>query len=107
MSCSKEFVGDYSVVYDRNLILVAAIGFEPPLMTFQIGIWNKPLPTVISLPHGRSLPLHIQATSWRHLLQLLARLPGSTIQPTVEAMAETKTEHRLRTVVQFVKVSAS
>lgn len=59
------------------------------------------------MPYGRSVPLHIQATSWRHALKLLARLPGTTIQATLEALAITKTDHRLRTVVQFVKVSYS
>ncbi|KAF8735025.1 hypothetical protein AX14_002841 [Amanita brunnescens Koide BX004] len=86
-----------------ELLKGISIGFDPPLISLQISTWQSPLPTIISLPYGRSLPLHIQATNWRHILKLLARLPGTTIQATIEAMAVTKTDHRLRTVVQFVK----
>ena len=62
------------------------------------------MPNIISLPYGRCPPLHLQAPSWRHLLKLLARLSGTRIEPTVEAMALVKTPMKLRTVVQFVKV---
>lgn len=63
------------------------------------------LPNIVSLPYGRCPPLHFQAPSWRHLLRLLARLSGSRLEPTVAAMAVSRTDPKLRTVIQFVKVS--
>jgi hypothetical protein len=62
------------------------------------------LPNIISLPYGRCPPLHLQAPSWRHLLKLMARLSGTRIEPTVEALAVVKSDPQLRTVIQFVKV---
>lgn len=66
---------------------------------------SGPMPNIITLPFGRSPPLHLQAPSWRHLLKLMARLSGTRIEPTLEAMAVAKGDLKLRTVVQFVKVS--
>jgi hypothetical protein len=63
-----------------------------------------PMPNLISLPYARCPPLHLQASDWRHLLRLMARLSGTRLEPTVEAMAISKTELKLRTVVQFIKV---
>lgn len=63
-----------------------------------------PLPNIISLPFGKCPPLHIQAPTWKQLLILLTRMSESRIEPTVEAVAATKIELKLRTVVQFVKV---
>jgi len=65
------------------------------------------MPNIISLPYARCPPLHFQAPDWRHLLRLMARLSGTRIEPTVEAMAVSKTELKLRTVIQFVKPNAS
>ncbi|KAF9266425.1 hypothetical protein L218DRAFT_857780 [Marasmius fiardii PR-910] len=62
-----------------------------------------PMPNIISLPYGRCPPLHFQAPNWRHLLMLMARLPGTRVEPTVEAMAQNKFDMRLRTVIQFVR----
>ncbi|KAF9006497.1 hypothetical protein BDQ17DRAFT_287530 [Cyathus striatus] len=61
------------------------------------------LPNIISLPYGKAPPLHIQAPSWRQTLRLLARMSGSRMEPAVEAMAVTKSDMKLRTVVQFFK----
>ena len=66
-----------------------------------------PIPNIISLPYGKCPPLHIQAPSWKQLLKLLARLGDTRIEPTVEAVAVTKQQLQLRTVVQFVKVNWS
>jgi hypothetical protein len=63
------------------------------------------MPNIITLPYGKSSPLHLQAPSWRHLLKLMARLSGTRIEPAVEAVAVSNRELKLRTVVQFVKVS--
>lgn len=64
-----------------------------------------PMPNIISLPFGRCPPLHLQGPNWRHVLRLMARLSGTRIEPTVEAMAVAKSELKLRTVVQFIRVS--
>ena len=64
-----------------------------------------PIPNVIALPYGRAPPLHIKAPNWRDLLQLMARLSNTRLEPTVEAMAVVKTTMHLRVVVNFVKVS--
>ncbi|KIY67930.1 hypothetical protein CYLTODRAFT_352200 [Cylindrobasidium torrendii FP15055 ss-10] len=61
------------------------------------------LPSIITLPHGRCPPLHIMAPTWRHLLKLMARLAGTRVEPTVEALAQTKDVLRLRVVVQFTR----
>ena len=70
-------------------------------------LMQGPLPNIISLPYGKCRPLHIQAPSWKQLLILLTRMSESRIEPTVEAVAATKTELKLRTVVQFIKVDFS
>ena len=62
------------------------------------------LPNIIALPYGKSPPMHIRAASWRQLLKLMAKLSTTQIEPSVEAVAATKGELRLRTVVQFFRV---
>ena len=78
-------------------------------MTPTISTRLVPLPTVmpniITLPYGRAAPLHLQGPSWRHLLKLMAKLSGTRLEPTVSAMEFTKTDHKLRTVIQFIKAS--
>lgn len=66
---------------------------------------QDPMPNIISIPYSRCPPLHLQAPDWRHLLRLMARLSGTRIEPTVEAMAVSKTDLKLRTVIQFIKVT--
>jgi hypothetical protein len=63
-----------------------------------------PLPNIISLPYGKSPPLHIRAPSWRQLLKLMAKLSATQVEPAIDAVAVTKGELQLRTVVQFFKV---
>jgi hypothetical protein len=81
-----------------------ALGFTPPVISSVLQPMSGPMPNIIFLPHGKSPPLHLQAPSWRHLLKLMARLSGTRIEPTVEAMAVASGELKLRTVVQFVRV---
>lgn len=81
-----------------------ALGFTPPAISTMMEPMQGPMPNIITLPFGKSPPLHIQAPSWRHLLKLMARLSGTRIEPTTEAIAITRGELKLRTVVQFVKV---
>lgn len=83
---------------------MAAFGFNAPSIGLSLAPMQGPLPNIIALPYGKCPPLHIQAPSWKHLLKLLARLSDSRIEPTVEAVAVNKTELKLRTVIQFVKV---
>src|SRR5712671_7543880 len=64
-----------------------------------------PLPHIIALPYGKSPPMHIRAASWRQLLKLMAKLGATRIEPSVQAVAATKGELKLRTVVQFFKVT--
>ena len=66
---------------------------------------KDPMPNIITLPATRCPPLHLQAPDWRHMLRLLFRLSNTRIEPTVEALSASKTALKLRTVVQFIKVS--
>ncbi|CAA7259649.1 unnamed protein product [Cyclocybe aegerita] len=92
---------------DRELLMGVSIGFKPPVISAKLLPMQDPMPNIISLPYARCPPLHFQGPDWRHLLRLMARLSGTRIEPTVEAMAICKTELKLRTVVQFVKPHSS
>ena len=46
-----------------------------------------------------------QAPSWKQLLILLTRMSESRIEPSVDALVANKETLRLRTVVQFIRVS--
>ncbi|KAI0307261.1 hypothetical protein B0F90DRAFT_1622652 [Multifurca ochricompacta] len=81
---------------------ISAFGFHSP--SIDIIMMRDPLPNIIALPYGKCPPMHIQATSWRQLLKLMAKLSATQIEPSVEASAVTKGELNLRTVVQFFKV---
>ena len=82
----------------------SAIGFMNPIITAEMTPMTGALPNIIALPYGRCPPLHIQTPHWRHMLRFMARLSNTRIEPTIEAVATTKTTLNLRTVVQFVKV---
>jgi hypothetical protein len=84
---------------------ISALGFGAPEISGELKSMSMPMPNIITLPHGKSPPLHLQAPSWRHLLKLMARLSGTRIEPTLEAVAAASGELKLRTVIQFVKVS--
>lgn len=66
--------------------------------------YKDAIPNVIMLPYERAPPLHIKAPNWRDLLTLMARLSGSRLEPTLEAITVVKTTMHLRVVVNFVKV---
>jgi hypothetical protein len=84
---------------------MAAFGFNtPPTQDFAM---RGPLPNIIALPYGKSPPLHIRAQNWRQLLKLMAKLSTTQVEPSVEAVAATKGELQLRTVIQFFKVRDS
>ncbi|KAJ3789439.1 hypothetical protein GGU10DRAFT_392630 [Lentinula aff. detonsa] len=63
------------------------------------------MPNIISLPYGKSPPLHLQATSWRHLLKLMARLSGTRIEPTAQA-TERNEDLYLRTAFNIFVIIA-
>jgi hypothetical protein len=88
---------------ERDLLVGVSLGFSTPVISITLAPMPVPMPNIITLPYGKSPPLHLQAPSWRHLLKLMARLSGTRIEPSIEAMAVTKGELKLRTVVQFVK----
>ncbi|KAL0577063.1 hypothetical protein V5O48_004906 [Marasmius crinis-equi] len=88
---------------DTELLRGVSIGWNMPLIGPQMPTMQGPMPNIISLPYGRCPPLHFQTPNWRHLLMLMARLPGTRVEPTVEAMAQNKFDMRLRTVIQFVR----
>ncbi|KAF8195717.1 hypothetical protein K438DRAFT_1906380 [Mycena galopus ATCC 62051] len=89
---------------DDELLRGVSIGFVAPTISPELVPMTGSMPNIISLPYGRCPPLHLQAPTWRHLLRLMARLSGTRIEPTVEALAVTRsTQMQLRTVVQFVR----
>ncbi|KAJ7276554.1 hypothetical protein B0H12DRAFT_1085921 [Mycena haematopus] len=89
---------------DADLGRGVSIGFVAPTITPELVPMHGPMPNRISLPYGRCPPLHLQAPTWRHLLKLMARLSGTRIEPTVEALAVTRSSQmQLRTIVQFVR----
>ncbi|KAJ6598906.1 hypothetical protein DFH09DRAFT_1129536 [Mycena vulgaris] len=89
---------------DADLLRGVSVGFVAPSITPELVPLAGSMPNIISLPYGRCPPLHLQAPSWRHLLKLMARLSGTRIEPTVEALAVTRSaQMHLRTVVQFVR----
>lgn len=83
---------------------MTAVGFTAPTVSSTLAPMTGPMPNIITLPFGKSPPLHLQAPSWRHLLKLMARLSGTRIEPTLEAVAVSKEDLKLRTVVQFIRV---
>ncbi|KIK67975.1 hypothetical protein GYMLUDRAFT_238152 [Collybiopsis luxurians FD-317 M1] len=87
---------------DKELLDGVTIGFWDPVVLNHPEPMSGVMPNIISLPYGKSPPLHLQATSWRHLLKLMARFSGTRIEPTPEATQRNE-ELRLRTVVQFVR----
>ena len=93
------------------MISSKAIGFTPPTrrenededdsMSNAVNSEMDAFPNIILLPSGmQSLPpLHIRAPSWSHLLRLLAKSSTSRLESTSQKY------FKLRTVVQFTKVS--
>nr|VWO95182.1 Uncharacterized protein [Ganoderma boninense] len=89
---------------DDELLSGLSLGFGTPAIVSSLKPFESVIPNVIALPYGRCPPFHIKAPSWRNLLKLMARLGGTRLEPTMEALAVVKTEMKLRIVVSFVKV---
>lgn len=100
-STSRAFATPNQFV-EPELLYGVSFGFHSPPM--DVFIMRDPLPNIIALPYGKCPPMHIQAPSWRQLLKLMAKLSATQIEPSTEAIAATKGELKLRTVVQFFKV---
>ncbi|KAI0268367.1 hypothetical protein BC834DRAFT_968555 [Gloeopeniophorella convolvens] len=98
---SRAFMSPHQFV-EPELLYGVSFGFHTPPM--DVHMMRDPLPNIISLPYGRCPPMHIQAPSWRQLLKLMAKLSATRVEPSVEAVAATKGELKLRTVIQFFKV---
>ncbi|KZV64845.1 hypothetical protein PENSPDRAFT_756985 [Peniophora sp. CONT] len=88
---------------EPELLMGLSFGFQPPPMSPHQVLMQDPIPNIISLPYGKAPPMHIQATSWKHLLRLLAKLSATRIEPALDALAVTKDPLKLRVVVQFIK----
>ncbi|KAI0089266.1 hypothetical protein BDY19DRAFT_134737 [Irpex rosettiformis] len=83
------------------------MGFGPPVITPQMEPYKEQLPDVITLPYGRSPPLHIKAPNWWKLVRLMALMSETRIEPNIEAQAAVKTAMHLRVVINFVKLHAT
>jgi len=83
------------------------MGFSLPVISTELLPMAGAMPNVITLPYGKAPVFHFQAPSWRRLLKLMARLSGTRVEPTVEALSVAKHALRLRTVIQFVKLHHS
>jgi len=95
------------VLADRQVLNGVSLGFNPPQITANETKFRGVIPHVISLPTSRSVPCHIQAPDWRHLLKAMSQLSESRIESSMEGLASTKAELKLRAVVQFVRVNAN
>ena len=92
-------------------IYPSAYGFKPPDVLSapsqpEVLLPCSSFPEVINLSRGPSPPFHIMATSWRHLMRLLARVE-TRLQANIDAIAQSKEEYLLRVVVQVAKVRDS
>ncbi|EGN93019.1 hypothetical protein SERLA73DRAFT_146160 [Serpula lacrymans var. lacrymans S7.3] len=92
---------------EPDLLLGISLAFTPPAISTVLTQMSGSMPNLITLPYGKYPALHLQAPSWRQMLKLMARLSGTRIEPTLEAITVAKHELKLRIVVQFVKVHHS
>lgn len=90
---------------DPDLLMGVTIDFKPPVLLAQLRPLPGSIPNIVSLPYGKTHPLHIQAPSWKHLLKLLARMGNTRFEPTEKAKQfAVGSELKLRTVIQFLKI---
>ncbi|CAL1700916.1 unnamed protein product [Somion occarium] len=92
---------------DNELLRGVSLGFNSPSISGALSPMQGPIPNVVALPYGKCPPFHVKAPSWRDLIKLMARLSGTRLEPTIEAMAVVKTDMKIRIVVNFVKVHQS
>ncbi|KAF8507471.1 hypothetical protein BU17DRAFT_57392 [Hysterangium stoloniferum] len=88
--------------------LFTAYGFKPPNVPFfnaQTGgaaTLPPPFPEAIALYPAPAPPFHIMASSWKHLVRLLAQ-QETRVEVDLATIAGSKTDRHLRIVVQFLK----
>ncbi|KAG2156204.1 hypothetical protein DEU56DRAFT_723352 [Suillus clintonianus] len=92
---------------EPEMLLGVSMGFARPAISTILSPMAAAMPNIITLPYGKAPTFHIQAPTWRHLLKLMARLSGTRVEPTLEALTVAKDELKLRTVIQFVKIHHS
>lgn len=92
---------------EPDMLMGVSMGFKPPSISTILSPMGEAMPNIITLPYGKAPTFHIQSPSWRHLLKLMARLSGTRVEPTLEALTVAKDELKLRTVIQFVKIHHS
>ncbi|KAG1840088.1 hypothetical protein DFJ58DRAFT_811214 [Suillus subalutaceus] len=92
---------------EPDMLMGVSMGFKPPSISTILSPMGEAMPNIITLPYGKAPTFHIQSPSWRHLLKLMARLSGTRVEPTIEALTVAKDELKLRTVIQFVKIHHS
>lgn len=92
---------------EPDMLMGVSMGFKPPSISTILSPMGENMPNIITLPYGKAPTFHIQSPSWRHLLKLMARLSGTRVEPTLEALTVAKDELKLRTVIQFVKIHHS
>lgn len=93
---------------EPDMLMGVSMGFKPPSISTILSPMGEAMPNIITLPFGKAPVFHLQSPSWRHLLKLMARLSGTRVEPTIEALTIAKDEQlKLRTVIQFVKIHHS
>lgn len=92
---------------EPDMLMGVSMGFKPPSISTILSPMGEAMPNIITLPYGKAPIFHIQSPCWRHLLKLMARLSGTRVEPTLEALTVAKDELKLRTVIQFVKIHHS
>ncbi|KAH7914396.1 hypothetical protein BJ138DRAFT_1000107 [Hygrophoropsis aurantiaca] len=92
---------------EAELLFGVSLGFSRPAINTILSPMVGQMPTVITLPYGKSPVFHLQTPNWRQMLKLMARLSGTRVEPTLEALTVARHELKLRTVIQFVKLHHS
>lgn len=93
---------------EPDMLMGVSMGFKPPSISTILSPMGEAMPNIITLPFGKAPIFHLQSPSWRHLLKLMARLSGTRVEPTIEALTIARDEQlKLRTVIQFVKIHHS
>ncbi|KAF5375319.1 hypothetical protein D9757_009688 [Collybiopsis confluens] len=94
---------NYSPTGEDELLQGFSCGFHDPVSLDQIQPLAGNIPHIISFPQSNFPAFHLQAMSWRHLLEVMVRMSETRMQPALEASQRNEKLH-LRTVIQFCPV---